>query len=116
MRKVQEDHMQDTGYRLVHSRSFNSMNEPIDTWTAEASSTKCGIEMKSGDETDKETMTLIHYDAILRLPIDKAIDPIDRFRLTSQNGETITSIDYEIVSPVQRGPSGSRILLKKVLV
>lgn len=114
MRTAQEDHMQDTGYRMVHSRTYNSLHEAVEGWTVSTTPTACGIEMKSGGETNKETMTLIQYDAILRLPINTVIDFKDRFRLTKQNGEAITAIDYEIVSPVQRGPSCIRLLLKKV--
>jgi hypothetical protein len=114
MRTVQEAHMQDTGYRLVYSRTYNEVHESVDTWTASPTATACGIEMRSGSEKNRDDMTLIQYDAILRLPITTTIDFKDRFRLTKMYGESIAPIDYEIVSPIQRGPSGIRLLLKKV--
>jgi hypothetical protein len=114
MREVQESHMQDTGYRMVYGATRNAFGEPVETWTAEANALTCGIEMKAGNEQDKETMTTVNYDAVLRLPIDTTIEPKDHFKLTKQYGEAVTNIEYEIVSPLQRGPSGIRILLRKV--
>jgi hypothetical protein len=114
MRTAQDNHMMDEGYRMVYGATRNSFGEPVETWTAEANALTCGIEMKAGNEQDKETMTTVNYDAVLRLSIDTTIEPKDHFKLTKQYGEAVTNIEYEIVSPLQRGPSGIRILLRKV--
>lgn len=116
MRDTQELYMQDTGRRLVYSRTINDFGEPIASYTASTATTACGLEMKSGEETDKSTMTLVKYDAILRLPITTIIDPKDHWRIEKRYGENITAQEYEIVSPIQRGPSGIRVLLKRVEV
>lgn len=113
-RSAQTAHMMDTGYRMVRSVSPDAYNEQIEVFTQSSTSTACGLEMKSGAEQDKETMTLIEYDAILRLPITTIIDYKDRFRVTKRYGENITALTFEIVSPIQRGPSGLRVLLKRV--
>lgn len=114
MRSAQQAHMMDTGYRMARSVTANAYNEPIESFTQAATATVCGLEMKSGAEKDKETMTLIEYDAILRLPITFTIDYKDRFKVTKRYGESITALTFEVVSPVQRGPSGLRVLLRKV--
>lgn len=114
MRIAQDAHMMDEGYRMVYSRTLNDFGEPVETWTAETSPLKCGIEMKSGSETDKQTMTIVDYDAVLRLQIGTVIEPKDHFKLTKQFGEDIADIEYGIVSPIQRGPSGIRILLNRI--
>ena len=114
MRTAQTAHMMDTGYRMTRSVTANAYNEPIESFTQAATATVCGLEMKSGAEKDKETMTLIEYDAILRLPITFVIDYKDRFKVTKRYGESITALTFEVVSPVQRGASGLRVLLRKV--
>lgn len=114
MRTAQTAHMMDTGYRMVHSQTYDAYNEPVHTYTRSSVSTACGLEMKSGSETDKETMTLINYDAILRLPVNTVINYQDRFEVTKRYGETITALVYDVISPVQRGPSGIRVLLKRI--
>jgi hypothetical protein len=113
-RSTQDAHMMDTCKRLVYGRTFNSFNEPIEAWTAATTAIICGLDMKAGNEIDKTTMTIVEYDAILRLPIATIVDPKDRIQITKRFGESITAIDYEIVSPIQRGPSGVRVLLRKV--
>ena len=115
-RDAQSSHMMDTGYRLVRSVTANGYNEQIEAFTQAQVSTMCGLEMKAGNETDKDTMTLIEYDAILRLPITFTIDYKDRFKVTKRHGENITALTFEIVSPVQRGASGLRVLLRRVEV
>ena len=106
--------MMDEGYRMVRSVAANGYNEQIETFTQASTATECGLEMKAGNETDKDTMTLIEYDAILRLPIDTTIDYKDRFKVTKRHGESITALTFELVSPIQRGPSGLRVLLRRV--
>ena len=113
-RDAQSSHMMDTGYRMVRSVSANGYNEQIETFTQSSVSTMCGLEMKAGNEIDKTTMTLIEYDAVLRLPITFTIDYKDRFKVTKRFNENITALTFEVVSPVQRGPSGLRVLLRRV--
>lgn len=113
-RDAQSRHMMDTGFRMVRSVSANGYNEQIEVFTQAQVSTACGLEMKAGNEIDKTTMTLIEYDAILRLPITFTIDYKDRFKVTKRFNENITALTFEVVSPIQRGPSGIRVLLRRV--
>lgn len=112
MRSVQAASLLDTGYRLVYTEgSADSFGKLAVTYPPEASSTPCGLEMKSGEERDRDTMTLVQYDAILRLPITFTIDVRDRFQVTKRQGESITPLTFELRSPPQRGVSGIRVLL-----
>lgn len=112
MRSVQEASLPDTGYRLVYTEgSADSYGKVAVTYPPSASSTPCGLEMKSGEVRDRDTMTLIRYDAILRLPIDFTIDARDHFQVTKRHGESITALTFELRSPPQRGSSGIRVLL-----
>lgn len=116
MRTTQDDHMMDECKLQVYSRTFDAFGDPVDTWTPATSSIICGLDMKAGNEIDRTTMTTINYDAILRLPINTVLDPKDKIQITKRFDESITALMYEIVSPIQRGPSGIRILLRKVEV
>ena len=71
--------------------------------------------MRSGIERHLTDKTLLEYDATIRLPIASTPDPIDRIKITKRFGEDTTDIVFEIVGPIQRGPSGIRLLLKKVV-
>lgn len=120
MQAAQEAHMPDTCHRAVHSSSTNAYNEVVSTWTENVTDIPCGIEQGSGrvaEEIEAEK-TLVTYDAVIRLPISQAEvwDVRDRLILTKRFGSGITPITYDIASPIQRGPSGIRLLLKKVVV
>lgn len=114
MRNTQIDYMMDECKREVYSASEDSYNDTNKTWTVEATGRVCGLEMKSGNEIDKTTMTLVQYDAILRLPVNTNIDVKDKVLITKRHGENVTNIEYMVVSPPQRGVSAVRVLLKKV--
>ena len=116
MRTSQDNHMMDTCKRHVFSRTFDSFGDPVNTWTAASTTIVCGLDMKAGNEVDRTTMTTVDYDAILRLPIATVLDPKDRIEISKRFGESITPVVYQIVSPIQRGPSGIRVLLRKVEV
>ena len=69
--------------------------------------------MRPGSERHLVDKTLIEYDATVRLPITTAVGMQDRFRVTKRFGETLsTPLVFDIVGPIQRGPSGVRLLLR----
>lgn len=74
----------------------------------------CGIDQRPGSERQADKNTVVSYDAIIRLPLTAVFDVKDKIKVTELYGEAITPIEYSIVSPEQRGPSGIRFLLKKV--
>lgn len=76
----------------------------------------CGLDMRPGFERHGAELTSIQYDATLRLPIATALTEKDRITVTKRYGEDTTDIVFEVSAPVQRGPSGLRVLLKKAVV
>jgi len=114
MRAAQAGHMLDACIRQVYSRTFDSYGEPVEAYPDQAGSITCGLDMRPGAERHQQSMTTLEYDATLRLPIATVIDVKDRLKITHRFGEAVTNLTYEIAGPVQRGPSGIRLLLKKV--
>lgn len=114
MRDTQDGAMQDVCRLMTYSRTFNSYGEPVEVWADGTTDIICGLEMKPGTERSRDTMTVIEYDAILRLPIGTTLDEKDRIEVVSRYGEDITAQVYRIAAPIQRGPSGIRILLNQI--
>jgi hypothetical protein len=116
MRVAQDGHMLDLYIPQVYSRTINSFGEEIATY-ADGVAAICGLDMRPGSERYGRDNTLLEYDATLRLPISVVPDVKDRIKITTRFGETLaTALVYEIVGPIQRGPSGIRLLLKRVEV
>jgi hypothetical protein len=114
MRATQEAHMFDECVIRRRSATKNKLNETIDSFSDDATATKCGLDMRSGSERYGKQQIVLIYDATLRLPIATALTTQDRIKITKRFGEALTSaIEYYIVGPVQRGPSGIRLLLKR---
>ena len=118
MQATQELHMSDTCHRSVYSSTTDEYGQAVDAWTENSTDIPCGVEQQSGNENMSPDKTVVTYDAVARLPIAQAEvwSTKDRLILTKRFGEAITSIVYGIVAPVQRGPSGIRLLLQKVVV
>lgn len=116
MREAQTGHMMDTCIISRYSAVQNTVGEMIATYTDDAAAIICGLEMKSGFERKGSENTVVVYDAIIRLPITTTINQRDRIKILTRFDETISSYVYEIVSPIQRGASGIRILAKKYVV
>lgn len=117
MRTAQTGHMLDTCYINVYSRSFNSYGEPVEVWSSPLTTTECGLDMRPGRETPGEDYTSLAYDATVRLPIDTTIDVKDRITVIKRFGETLaTALVFRIEAPIQRGPSGIRLALRRVEV
>lgn len=124
MRSAQTEHMLDFGRVLSYSagtaNEFGEYDAP--TYT-ESVGTRCGLDMNPntgrnrGGEFDLQSMTRIQYDGVVRLPIEVAVKETDRFQVTHRFGEALDEpLTYEIISPILRGPSGIRLVLKKVVV
>jgi hypothetical protein len=115
MRATQVAHMQDECVIGRFSITPNSMNEQVRTITYELTPTTCGLDMRTGIERHSAQFTTLTYDASVRLPITVTVDKKDQIKITKRFGETLAvPLIYEIVGPIQRGPSGIRLLLKKV--
>lgn len=118
MRSAQTEHMQDYGKVLSYAAgTVNEFNEADAPTYTESVGTRCGLDMRAGSERSGQNMTVIQYDATLRLPIEVTLKETDCFQVTHRFGEPLDlALTYEIVAPIQRGPSGIRLLLKKVVV
>jgi hypothetical protein len=117
MRQTQTGHMMDECVVLVYAagtaNEFNEADAP--SYTA-SSSYECGLDMNPGSERHEADLTAIQYDAVLRLPLNVSLKETDRIQITKRFGELPAPLTYEIVSPIQRGPSGVRILLRRIVV
>jgi hypothetical protein len=115
MRTAQTGHMQDACYIQTYSRTFNSYQEPVESWADAVSPIACGLDMRPGQVILGPEYTTVSYDATIRLPIDTVIDVKDRIKVTSRFGEALASpLVYYLAGPIQRGPSGIRLLLARV--
>lgn len=115
MRNVQEGHMMDTCVFQHRTVTPNTYNEQVETWPTDSAEINCGLDMRPGSERRGVDSTVLQYDAVLRLPITTSVDVKDKIRITKRFGEILTTpLTYEIVGPVQRGPSGIRVLLKRI--
>jgi len=117
MRTAQNVHMMDECVVLSYSagaaNEFNESDAPV---YAESDSMPCGLDMNAGSERHEVDMTVIQYDAVLRLPLNMLLKETDRLKVFSRFAEYPVPLTYEIVSPIQRGPSGLRVLLRKIVV
>lgn len=112
MRTTQDAHMLDTCTLQTHSTTRDAYGQDVDAWT-DGSSVACGLDMRPGSERRGAKMTVVEYDATVRLPIGTTVDEKMRIKVTKRFGESITALVFDIVSPVQRGPSGIRLMLRK---
>ena len=118
MQSAQQSHMPDICHRSVYSRTTDDYGSPIESWAEDTTDIPCGINQAAGSEVFGATEMTVEYDATIRLPLSQADvwDAKDRLILTKMFGLVITPIVYEVASPVQRGPSAIRLLLRKVIV
>jgi head-tail adaptor len=116
MRGAQTDHMLDECYIQALTQTTNTFGEVVNAWSDSGSALACGLDMRPGSEERGPQKTIVQYDATLRLAITNLTEETQRIRITKRFGESITPLVYDIAAPVQRGPSGIRILLNKVSV
>lgn len=115
MRTAQTAHMMDSCKLQACVQTTNSMGEEVETWPVDGDEISCGLDMRPGDERHGVDMSVLTYDARLRLAITQTPDAKDRVKITKRYGEALgTPLVYDIVGPIQRGPSGIRLLLKRV--
>jgi hypothetical protein len=115
MRTAQDGHMLDTGNLQPVSTSADTFGQVVESWPTDSASIACGLDMRPGSERHGKEKTVIEYDATVRLPIGTTFDLRDKFRVTKRFGETLsTALVFEIVAPLQRGPSGIRVALRRV--
>lgn len=115
MKAAQVAHMMDTCKLQANVQTKDSHGQLVDTWPVDGSELVCGLDMRPGSERHGVDMSVLTYDATLRLPITSAPDEKDRVKITKRFDEAISpELVFNIVGPIQRGPSGIRLLLKRV--
>ena len=116
MRDEQTGHMLDMCVILTYAEgTLNEFNEADAPTFTESAPVECGLDMRPSSRRFGEEMTVIQYDATLRLPLHTPVTEKDHIRVVSRFAEFHDTLDYEIVSPIQRGPSGIRIYVRKVV-
>ena len=114
MREAQDGHMLDTGNVQPVTLEIDSFGQQTKTYSTNSTSIACGLDMRTGSERHGVDKVLIDYDATVRLPIGTSVTEQDRFRVTKRFGEILsTALVFDIIAPIQRGPSGIRLLLRK---
>ena len=115
MRETQENHMMDTCVIQAYVQTADTFNELVETWPADSAALSCGLDMRPGSERHQTDKTVVNYDATIRIPLTTTPDPRDRLKVTKRHGEALGApLVYNIIGPVQRGPSGNRLLLKRI--
>ncbi len=116
MRETQTGHMLDLCVIISHTAgTLNEYNEDDAPTESESAPVECGLDMNPGSRRFGEDMTVIQYDAVLRLPLHTPVTEKSRIKIVARFGEYHDPLTYEIVSPIDRGPSGIRIYLRKVV-
>lgn len=97
------------------STSTDTFGQVVESWPSNSADVSCGLDMRPGSEVRGIDKTVIKWDATVRLPITTTVNIRDKFRVTKRFAESLsTALTFEIVSPIQRGPSGIRLLLRIV--
>lgn len=116
MREAQDAHMLDEcviiSFTAGARNEFNEDDNPIET---ESAPWICGLDMRPGSRRFGAEMTVIQYDATLRLPLEAEVKETDKIRIVSRFGAQHEFPIFEVMSPIQRGPSGMRLILRKVV-
>ena len=115
MRSAQDGHMLDLGNVQPVTVTADTFGQMVETWPTNSASIACGLDMRPGSERHGTDKTVVSYDATVRLPISTTVDLRDKFRVTKRFGEMLAApLVFAIVSPIQRGPSGIRLMLNRV--
>lgn len=116
MRATQTAHMMDECVLQACTQTVDSFGQMVESFV-DGTEQACGLDMRPGSERRGAQNIVVTFDASVRLAITAAPNPKDRVKVTKRFGETLTTaLVYEIVGPIQRGPSGIRLLLKRVEV
>lgn len=113
MRVAQNAAMMDVCVIQTFTEATDTYGQLIRTWS-DGTPLAFGIDSTGGGETRSTDKTVVRADAVIRLPIDIAIDVKNRIKVIVRHGEAIAPIVYGILEEPQRGPSGLVLRLEKV--
>lgn len=120
MREAAEAHMMEIVYRLVYSRTFDQFGDIVETWTEDSTPIIGGFsmfghrDMGFGIEKETDKMTIVSYDAILRIPYGTELDLRDRIKVSNLRGDPIYTKTFEIVTIIIVGVSAYIVRLKEL--
>ncbi len=118
MREAAEAHMMETVYRHVYSSSFDDFGDIVETWTKDPTPMIAGFsmfghrDMGFGIEKELDTMTIVSYDAILRIPYGTELDLRDRIEVANLRGDSSYTKMFDIVTIIIVGVSAYIVRLK----
>ncbi len=105
--------MMDACILMRYSTSKDALNHDVPSWT-DWSMVPCGLDMSGGAEQRETQKSVVNWYAKLRLAIGTTLDIRDRIRIVVRLGEPCEPIVYEIAAPIEIGPSGLVVSLRKV--
>jgi hypothetical protein len=113
LRTTQESAMQDTCQIGAYDYVEDGYGNPTPQYTY-GSALSCGFQHVRPREVQGSGEVPV-IDARVRLPIATTIDERDRVKITHRYGEALATAQvFDIVGPMERGPSGLQINLKLV--
>ena len=113
LQATQDGAMQDTGCIMAYGEVDDAWGNPETFYTAGAA-LACGFRPLTPREIQQAGLVPT-IAGKLRLPVATVLDPRDRIRITKRYGTTLVPPqDYEVVGPVERGPSGIVVNLQAV--
>jgi len=116
MRSSQEAHMMDRCIIQTYSAGALNDHQEYDSPTyTDSAPWPCGLDSRPGRLTHGNDQTSIEWDATLRLPVTTPLQETDRIQIIERFGRPVDPITYEIAGPIQRGVSGIRIRLRKIV-
>lgn len=114
MRAVYGKSLHDTCDLMPRTTTTADDGQVVEDWVRSGSSA-CGFEPTGGAEQRRADMTILAYDAKLRLPLGTAITYLDKVKITRRYGTTLsTPLTFQVEGDPQQGPTGLVCLLKRV--
>ena len=109
--------MMDTCVIQARVQTVDAFGQMVETFPVDSAATICGLDMRPGVERHTSEGNTVQYDATIRLPVGTVIVPTSRVKITERFGETLAvPLVYEVMSPLQQGPSGMRFALRRLEV
>lgn len=117
MKETQEAHMMDTCKIETRVQTVDSFGQMVESFPTDSEEVRCGLDMQPGTERHNVDGSVISYDATIRLPMGTAVTSMDKVKITKRFGVRLdVPLVYEVMSPIQQGPSGTRYALRKLVV
>jgi head-tail adaptor len=114
IRATQVDSLHDTCVLMPRVTDTATDGQVTETWVSGAT-VACGFEPTGGNEQRRADMTVLAYDAKLRLALGAAITYLDKVRIIKRYGSALTTpLTFQVEGDPQQGASGLVLLLKRV--